>query len=184
MAKGWYVLHTFTGHENKVEKLIRLKMEDENLSDVVLDIKVPAEKITEVRNGKKRTSNRKFFPGYILIEMELPDRGWEIPCAMIHKIQGVTGFVGTMQNSKPQPISVEEAKTILQKAGAIKTERKVHAKQDFQIGEEVLIIDGPFDTFKGTIEVVNQEKGKLRVMVGIFGRATPVEVSFSQVDRG
>ena len=184
MAKGWYVLHTFTGHENKIEKFIRLKMEDGSLGDVVLDVKVPAERITEVRNGKKRTLNRKFFPGYILIAMDLPEKGWEISCAIIHKLQGVTGFVGTKQNAKPQPISAEEAKTILQKAGAIKTERKAHAKQDFQIGEEVLIIDGPFDTFKGTIDVVNQEKGKLRVMVGIFGRATPVEVSFSQVDRG
>jgi len=184
MAKGWYVLHTFTGHENKVEKFIRLKMEDGSLSDVVLDVKVPVEKVTEVRNGRKQTLNRKFFPGYILIEMDLPERNWKIPCAMIHKLQGVTGFVGTTRNSKPQPISAEEAKTILQKAGAIKAEKRVQAKQDFQIGEEVLIIDGPFDTFKGTIEVVNQEKGKLRVMVGIFGRATPVEVSFSQVDRG
>jgi len=184
MAKGWYVLHTFTGYENKVEKFIRLKMEDGSLSDVVLDVKVPTEKITEIRNGKKRTLNKNFFPGYILIEMELPDRGWKIPCNVIHRIQGVTGFVGTVRNSKPQPISAEEAKTILQKTGAIKAERRVHTKQDFQTGEEVLIIDGPFDTFKGTIEVVNQEKGKLRVMVGIFGRATPVEVSFSQVDRG
>lgn len=183
MAKGWYILHTFTGHENKVEKFLRLKMEDGSLGDVVLDIKVPTEKITEVRNGKKRTLKRKFFPGYILVEMDLPDRGWEIPCTVIRKLQGVTGFVGSSRNSRPQPISAEEAKTILQKAGAIKAEKKVHARQDFQIGEEVLIVDGPFDTFKGTIEAVNQEKSKLRVMVGIFGRATPVEVSFSQVDR-
>jgi len=183
MAKGWYVLHTFTGHEKKVEKFIRLKMKEEGLSDVVLDVKVPTEKITEVRDGKKRTVNKNFFPGYILIEMDLPDRDWKIPCNAIHRIQGATGFVGTARNSKPQPISAEEAKTILQKTGTIKAERKVHAEQDFQVGEEVMIIDGPFDTFKGTIEVVNQEKGKLRVMVGIFGRATPVEVGFSQVDR-
>jgi len=184
MAKGWYVLHTFTGHENKVEKFIRMLMEDGSLGDAVFDVKVPSEEVVEVRNGKKRTVNKKFLPGYILIEMDLPDRGWKIPCTAIRKIQSVTGFVGTGLNSKPQPISAEEAKTILQKTGAIKTERRLQAKQDFQVGEEVRVIDGPFESFKGTIEVVNQEKGKLRVMVGIFGRATPVEVNFSQVDRG
>ncbi len=183
MAKGWYVLHTFTGHENKVEKFIRMLMEDGSLDDAVFDVKVPSEEVVEVRNGKKRTVNKKFLPGYILIEMDLPDRGWKIPCTAIRKIQSVTGFVGTGLNSKPQPISADEAKTILQKTGAIKTERRLQAKQDFQVGEEVMVIEGPFESFKGTIEVVNQEKGKLRVMVGIFGRATPVEVTFSQVDR-
>ncbi|MCG8454240.1 MAG: transcription termination/antitermination protein NusG [Spirochaetales bacterium] len=184
MAKGWYVLHTFTGHENKVEKFIRILMADGSLGEAVVDVKVPSEEVVEVKNGKKRTVNRKFLPGYILVEMDLPERGWKIPCGAIRKIQGVTGFVGTGQNSKPQPISPEEAKSILQKTGAIKTERRVQAKQDFNVGEEVRIIDGPFESFKGTIEVVNQEKGKLRVMVGIFGRSTPVEVNFSQVDRG
>lgn len=183
MAKGWYVLHTFTGHENKVEKFIRMLMEDGSLGDAVTDVKVPSEEVIEVRNGKKRTVNKKFLPGYILVEMDLPDRGWKIPCTAIRKIQSVTGFVGTGLNSKPQPISADEAKSILQKTGAIKTERRLQAKQDFQVGEEVRVIEGPFESFKGTIEVVNQEKGKLRVMVGIFGRATPVEVTFSQVDR-
>lgn len=184
MAKGWYVLHTFTGYENKVEKFIRIMMADGTLGEGVFDVKVPSEEVTEVRNGKKRIVNKKFLPGYILVEMDLPERGWKVPCSAIRKIQGVTGFVGTGQNSKPQPISVEEAKSILQKTGAIKTERRLQAKQDFQVGEEVRIVEGPFESFKGTIEVVNQEKGKLRVMVGIFGRATPVEVSFAQVDRG
>ncbi|MCK5251077.1 MAG: transcription termination/antitermination factor NusG [Spirochaetaceae bacterium] len=183
MAKSWYVLHTFTGYENKVEKFIRMMMEDGTLGDAVYDVNVPSEEVTEVRNGKKRTVNKKFLPGYILVEMDLPDRGWKIPCSAIRKIQGVTGFVGTGQNSKPQPISVDEAKSILQKTGAIKTERRLQAKQDYQVGEDVRIIEGPFESFKGTIEVVNQDKGKLRVMVGIFGRATPVEVSFAQVDK-
>jgi transcriptional antiterminator NusG len=184
MAKGWYVLHTFTGYENKVEKFIRIMMDDGTLGEGVFDVKVPSEEVTEVRNGKKRIVNKKFLPGYILVEMDLPERGWKIPCSAIRKIQGVTGFVGTGQNSKPQPISADEAKSILQKTGAIKTERRLQAKQDFQVGEEVQIIEGPFESFKGTIEVVNQEKGKLRVMVGIFGRATPVEVSFAQVNKG
>jgi transcriptional antiterminator NusG len=115
MAKGWYVLHTFTGYENKVEKFIRMMMEDGTLGDAVFDVKVPSEEVTEVRNGKKRTVNRKFLPGYILVEMDLPDRGWKIPCGAIRKIQGVTGFIGSGQNSKPQPISAEEAKSILQR---------------------------------------------------------------------
>ncbi len=183
MAKGWYVLHTFTGHENKVEKFIRLKMDEGVLGDAVTDVKVPSEEVTEVRNGKKRTVNRKFLPGYILVEMDLPERGWKIPCGEIRKIQGVTGFVGTPRSSKPQPISSDEAKSILQKTGAIKAERRSQSRQDFQVGEEVRITEGPFESFKGTIEVVHQEKGKLRVMVGIFGRSTPVEVNFSQVDR-
>ncbi|RLW69008.1 MAG: transcription termination/antitermination factor NusG [spirochete symbiont of Stewartia floridana] len=183
MAKDWYVLHTFTGHENKVEKFIRLMMEDGSLGDVVTDVKVPAEEVTELRGGKRRTVSRKFLPGYILVEMDLPERGWKVPCSAIRRIQSVTGFVGTGKTAKPQPISVEEAKRILQKSGAIKTERRIHARQDFDIGEEVQIIEGPFESFKGTIEFVNQEKSKLRVMVGIFGRSTPVEVSFSQVVR-
>lgn len=183
MAKGWYVLHTFTGHENKVEKYIRIMMDDGTLGEAVSDVKVPSEEVTEIRNGKKRTVNRKFLPGYILVEMDLPERGWKIPCSAIRKIQGVTGFVGTGQGSKPQPISPDEAKSILQKSGAIKTERRIASKQDFQIGEDVRIIDGPFESFKGTIEVVNQEKGRLRVMVGIFGRNTPVEVLFAQVEK-
>ncbi|OQX28965.1 MAG: transcription termination/antitermination factor NusG [Spirochaeta sp. LUC14_002_19_P3] len=184
MAKGWYVLHTFTGHENKVEKILRIMMgENAEVGDVVTDVKVPAEEIVEVRNGKRRTISRKFLPGYILIEMDLPERGWKGACGAIRKIQGVTSFVGTRDNSKPQPISTEEAKSILQKAGAIKTERRVQLKQDFHVGEEVQITDGPFESFKGSIEVVNQEKGKLRVTVGIFGRSTPVEVGFSQVVR-
>ena len=183
MAKGWYVLQTFTGHENKVEKFIRMMMDDGTLGDAVSDVKVPSEEVAEVRNGKRRVVNRKFLPGYILIEMDLPERGWKIPCSSIRKIQSVTGFVGTGRNAKPQPISADEAKSILQKTGAIKAERRSQARQDFTVGEEVRIIDGPFESFKGTIEVVNQDKGKLRVMVGIFGRSTPVELSFSQVDR-
>jgi len=184
MAKGWYVLQTFTGHEGKVEKYIRMMMADNTLEGTVSEVKVPSEEVIEIRNGKKRTVNRKFLPGYILVEMDLPDRGWKVPCNAIRRIQSVTGFVGTGLNSKPQPISADEAKTILQKTGAIKTERRARSKQDYKVGEEVRIIEGPFESFKGTIEVVNQEKGKLRVMVGIFGRATPVELTFAQVDRG
>ncbi len=183
MAKGWYVLHVFSGHENKVEKYIRLLMDDGTLGDAVFDVKVPSEEVVEVRNGKKRNVSRKFLPGYILLEMDLPDRGWKAVTTAIRRIQGVTGFVGTGQNSKPQPISQDEAKSILQKTGVIKAEKRYQVKQDFVLGEEVRIIEGPFESFSGSIENINQEKGKLRVTVGIFGRRTPVEVDFAQVER-
>ncbi len=183
MAQGWFVLQTLTGVESKVEKFLRIMVEDGTLKEFVTDVKVPSEEVVEMRNGKKRTVNRKFLPGYILVEMNLPERGWKIPCGTIRRIQGVTGFVGTGKNAKPQPISSDEAKSILQKTGEIRTERRIHSKQEFHVGEEVQITAGPFESFKGTVEVVNQEKGKLRVTVGIFGRSTPVEVSFSQAVR-
>ncbi len=183
MAKGWYVVHTYSGYENKVEKFIRKLMETPEIGEFVLDIKVPSEEVIEVRDGKKKISNKKFLPGYILVEIDLPDRGWKNVCSQIRKIQGVTGFVGSMGGRKPQPISSEEARTIFQKSGEIKAEKVFTSRHSFTVGESVKIIDGPFDAFTGTIEEVNEEKGKLKIMVGIFGRATAVEVSFLQVER-
>lgn len=183
MAKGWYVLHTYSGHENKIEKFIRLYMEDGTLGGAVFDIKVPSEEVIEVRNGKKRTVNKKFLPGYVLVEMDLPDRGWKPVCTAIRRIQGVMGFVGQAPGAKPQPISPDEARAILQKTGEIKTEKTFHVKQEFVIGEEVRIMGGPFESFSGSVEEVMQDKGKLRVVVGIFGRNTPVEIDFTQVER-
>ena len=183
MAKGWYVLQVYTGYENKVEKFIRLLMENEEFSSQLTDVKVPAEDVVEVKDGKKRTVSRKFLPGYILLEMDLPDRGWKPVCNEVRKIQGVAGFVGTSSGSKPQPLTSEEARGILQQAGAIKADKKFQSRQDFTLGEEVRVIDGPFDSFTGVVEDINTEKAKLRVMVGIFGRNTPVEVSFSQVEK-
>lgn len=183
MAKGWYVVHAYSGHEAKVEKQIRKIMDKPPLLDAVYDIKVPSEEVVEVKDGKKKISNKKFLPGYILVEMDLPDKDWESVCGAIRKISGVTGFVGTSRNQKPQPISQDEVRSILQKAGEIKTDRILKPKLTFVNGEVVRIIDGPFNTFSGSIEEVNLEKGKLRVMVGIFGRATPVELDFSQVEK-
>jgi transcriptional antiterminator NusG len=183
VAKGWYVLHVYSGHENKVEKYIQLLINNGEFSEHVTDVKVPAEDVVEVKNGKKRTVSRKFLPGYILVEMDLPERGWKAICTSIRRIQGVTGFVGTSKDVRPQPISQDEVKAILQKSGAIKTEKRFQSSQDFTLGEEVKIIDGPFESFTGKIELINQEKGKLKVMVGIFGRSTPVEVNFTQVEK-
>lgn len=183
MAKGWYVVHTYTGYENKIERTIRIMMADGEFGEIVADIKVPAEQVVEVKDGKKKISTKKFLPGYILIEMDLPDIGWKTPCSKIRRINGVTGFVGSSPGAKPQPISQEEARSILQKTGEIKGEKVLKPKQSFSAGESVRIIEGPFDSFTGQVEEVNMEKGKLRVMVGIFGRATPVEVDFLQVEK-
>ena len=183
MPKGWYVVHTYSGYENKVEKHIKKLIENDVFGGSVSDVKVPSEEVVEVKDGKKRVVNRKFLPGYILLEMDLPDLGWKSVCSEVRKIQGVTGFVGSTGGMKPQPISSEEARAILQKAGEIKADRQMATTQTYAIGESVRIIDGPFDTFTGAIEEVNLEKGKLRVMVGIFGRSTPVEVDFNQVEK-
>ncbi len=183
MGKGWYVVHAYSGHESKVEKKIRRIMDQPPLLDSVFDVKVPSEEVVEVKDGKKRVTNKKFLPGYVLVEMDLPDKDWEGICGAIRKISGVTGFVGSSKNQKPQPISQDEVRSILQKAGEIKTDRVLKPKLSFTNGEVVRIIDGPFNSFSGSIEEVNLEKGKLRVMVGIFGRATPVELDFIQVEK-
>lgn len=184
MAKGWYILHTYSGYEGKIERTIRSYLENGDLSsDVVLDIKVPVEDVVEVKDGKKKVVTKKFLPGYIMIELDLPDLGWKSVCSVIRRIQGVTGFVGTNPNDRPRPISSEEAKALLQKSGDIKGEKNARVKQSFSVGEKVKIIEGPFATFSGTIEEVNTERNKLRVMVGIFGRSTPVEVDLLQVEK-
>ena len=183
MATGWYVLHTYSGYENKIEKIIRMMTDKGELDrEIVRDVKVPSEEVVEVRDGKKRTQNRKFLPGYILVEMDLPDLGWKITCSKIKKIQGVTGFLGAMDR-KPNPLTGDEARSILQKSGEMKGERPVRARQTYTAGEQVKIVDGPFESFTGTIEEVNQEKNKLKVMVGIFGRNVPVEVDLLQVEK-
>ena len=184
MSKAWYVLHVYSGYENKIERTIRMMLENNDLSkDIVTDIKVPSEDVVDVKDGKKRSSSRKILPGYILVEMDLPDDGWKATCSGIRKVTGVTGFVGATQHHKPQPITAEEARGVLQRAGEIKGERPTRTRQTFTPGEQVKIIDGPFESFTGAIEEVIADKSKLKVMVGIFGRATPVEVDMLQVEK-
>ena len=184
MARGWYILHTYTGYEGKVERTIRSYLDMGDLSsEVVLDVKVPVEEVVEIKDGKKKTSTKKFLPGYIMLELDLPDIGWKAVCSSIRRIQGVTGFVGAASGEKPRPISSDEAKTLLQKSGEIKGEKSTRMKQSFAAGEQVNIVDGAFASFSGTIEEVSLEKNKLRVMVQIFGRATPVEVDLLQVEK-
>ena len=183
MAKNWYVVHTYSGYENKIERTIRMMMDEGKFGEAVCDIKVPSEQVVEVKDGKKRVTNKKFLPGYVLMEMDLPDMGWKGVLSEIRRINGVTGFVGSSPGSRPQPISQEEARSILQKSGEIKGDRSIKPKQSFVVGETVRIVDGPFNTFTGSVEDINAEKAKLRVMVGIFGRSTPVELDFLQVEK-
>ena len=185
MARCWYILHTYTGYEGKIERSIRSLLEKQEISsDVVLDVRVPVEEVVEIKDGKKRTRNNKFLPGYIMLEMDLPEIGWKDTCAKLYKIQGVTGFVGNVSRSnRPMPITKDEAMNLLQKSGVIKGEKSVKIKQSYAVGDMVKINDGPFASFSGNIEEVNDEKDKLIVNVQIFGRATPVEVSMLQVER-
>jgi transcriptional antiterminator NusG len=184
MSKSWYIVHTYTGYENRIEKQINSLLENGELSkEVVFQVKIPVEEITETKDGKKKTVSRKFLPGYIMVEMDLPDLGWKQACAAIRRIEGVTGFVGTAANERPRPISADEAKNLLQKSGEMKGEKTARLKETYSVGDQVKIIEGAFASFVGTVEEVNQEKNKLRVMVGIFGRATPVEVDLIQVEK-
>jgi len=184
MAKSWYILHTYTGYEGKIERTLRSLLESKEIDSAILtDVKVPVEEIVEIKDGKKHTRNNKFLPGYIMLEMDLPDLGWKKTCSQIRRVQGVTGFVGTNPSERPRPITNDEAKNLLQKAGEIKGEKTVRVKQSFVVGDQVKITDGPFATFTGSIEDINVEKDKLRVMVQIFGRTTPVEVSLLQAEK-
>jgi transcriptional antiterminator NusG len=184
MAASWYVLHVYSGYEKVIEKTIRMMVGSGELSgEIVKDIKIPHEEVTEVRDGKKRTWTRNCFPGYVMIEMDLPDLEWKQTCSTIKKVRGVTAFVGGAADKRPVPLSGDEARNILLKSGEIKGEKPARSRQTFSAGEQVKIVDGPFESFTGAIEEVNQEKNKLKVMVGIFGRNTPVEVDILQVEK-
>jgi transcriptional antiterminator NusG len=186
MAKNWYVLHTYSGYENKVEKGIKNLIDNESLDEYIFQVKVPSEEVAEVRDGKKRVSKKKYFPGYILIEMNIPeepDYEWKHLLSLITKIPGVTGFVGSGRNKKPVPLSSDDVKNVLQRMGEIKGEKIIAPRLMFTIGESVKVVDGPFKSFTGTVEDINNEKGKIKVRVEIFGRSTPVELDFLQVEK-
>ena len=185
MAKGWYILHTYAGYEKKIEKKIRSLMDSSDCSSAVLDVRIPEEDVVEIKDGKKRNSTRKILPSYILLEMDLDADGvdWKEACSAIRRIDGVTGFVGTAPNDRPRPISSEEARSIFQKMGEIKGDKASRIVQSFVVGETVKITGGAFASFTGTIEEINADRNKMRVMVEIFGRTTPVEVDLLQVEK-
>lgn len=175
MAKNWYVVHTFSGYEQKVKAALEERVKSMDKQELFGEILVPMEKVVELVKGKKKTSSRKFFPGYILVQMELNDETWHI----VKETPKVTGFVGDSRH--PSPVSEEEIRTITQQIeeGAIKPKPRVL----FSVGESVKVVDGPFADFNGVVEEVRPDKGKLRVLISIFGRATPVELDFVQVER-
>ena len=184
MARSWYIVHVYTGYEQKINRtLSEMIAENKIASSVLIQVKVPTEEVTEVRNNKKHVKNNLLLPGYIMVEMDLPQIGWKDVCSQIRRIQGVTGFVGTSPSERPRPISGEEAKRILLADGELKGEKAVRVKQSYDIGDNVKITEGPFATFSGTVEEVMAERNKLRVNVQIFGRVTPVEVDVLQVEK-
>ncbi len=175
MAHRWYVVHVYSGFEKTVQKMILEKAAKAGLEDKFEEVLIPVEEVVEARRGKNVKSERKFFPGYVLVKMDLSDTTWH----MVQDIPKVTGFLGAA--NKPQPISQKEAERILQQMqeGA---EKPRHAVA-YEVGEKVKVIDGPFNSFAAVVEDVDADKGRLRVSVSIFGRATPVELEFSQVEK-
>lgn len=173
MGKNWYVVHTYSGSEEKVKLAIEDKAGKKNLQDKISRVLVPTERVIELRGGGKKESDKKFYPGYILIEMELDDESWHL----VRKTPRVTGFVG---GSNPVALSQEEIDVILQQ---MEKGHALQVKAQYQKNETVRITDGPFSNFVGYVEDVDMEHGRLRVMVSIFGRQTPVELNFFQVEK-
>lgn len=174
MDKRWYVLTVVSGQEKKAAQAIMAEVESQGVADIE-EVVVPAEEITEVKRGKQVSTERKFFPGYIMIKMIMSDKGWHL----IKGVSKISGFLGSQ--GRPQPISNVEAERIFKQI-----EDGVSADNSiiiYDAGEKVNIIDGPFDSFVGTVEDVDNEKGRLKVSVMIFGRSTPVELEFSQVKK-
>ncbi len=175
--KKWYVVHTYSGFENKAKKSLEERIRLEGLQDQFGEILIPMEQVVEMVKGEKKTSKRKFFPGYILVQMEMNDRTWHL----VKNTPKVTGFVGAASNQQPPPISDAEVQRLTTQIseGTLKPKPKVQ----FEDGDTVRVIDGPFANFNGTVEEVNPDKGRLKVLVSIFGRATPVELDFMQVEK-
>lgn len=176
MAKSWYVLQTYSQFEQQVKRSITERIERENLQEYFGSILIPTEEVVEVKDGKKRNSQRKFFPGYILIEMEMNEITWHL----IKSVPKVSGFVGGTLD-KPIPIPEREVNLILKKIE--EGLEKPKPKTSFEIGETLRITEGPFAEFTGIVEEVNYEKSRLKVSVSIFGRPTPVELEFYQVEK-
>lgn len=176
MAKQWYVVHAYSGFEKNVQKTLKERVERENMTDYFGQILVPIEEVVDIKNGRRSITERKFFPGYVLVEMEMTDESWHL----VKSTARVTGFIGGRAN-KPLPISQREVDAILKQVqtGVEKPKPKV----EFEVGQQVRVNEGPFADFSGVVEEVNYERNKLRVSVQIFGRETPVELEFGQVEK-
>ncbi|GGY29491.1 transcription termination/antitermination protein NusG [Paludibacterium paludis] len=176
MAKRWYVIHAYSGFEKSVQKALRERIDRSDVADLFGQVLVPVEEVVDMKNGRRSITERKFFPGYVLIEMEMTDDTWHL----VKSTPKVTGFIGGTAN-RPAPISKREVDAIMQQMqeGVEKPKPKVL----FEVGERVRVTDGPFNDFNGSVDEVNYERNKLRVSVQIFGRDTPVELDFSQVEK-
>jgi transcriptional antiterminator NusG len=177
VTKRWYVVHAYSGFERSVQRALEDRIRRANMQDKFGKILVPTEEVVEMKGGQKNISERKFFPGYVLVEMEMDDEAWHL----VKNTAKVTGFVGGAHGRKPPPISEKEVEAILHQMqeGVEKPKPKVL----FEVGEAVRVKEGPFTDFHGNVEDVNYDKSKLRVSVTIFGRATPVELEFGQVEK-
>lgn len=173
LQKNWFVVHTYSGYEDQVADALRQRIDSLDMKDKIFDVIVPKEKQIEIKNGKRRTVERKIFPGYIMIEMVVTEESWFV----VRNTPNVTGFVGTSTN--PSPLSEDEVKSIQRRMGI--DEPKYHI--DFKIGETVNITDGPFKGFDGQVSEIDEQKGKIKVLVSMFGRETPVELDSLQVKK-
>nr|VFJ55762.1 MAG: transcription antitermination protein nusG [Candidatus Kentron sp. FW]VFJ63953.1 MAG: transcription antitermination protein nusG [Candidatus Kentron sp. FW]VFJ70242.1 MAG: transcription antitermination protein nusG [Candidatus Kentron sp. FW] len=176
MSKRWYVVHAFSGFEHQVKRLLKERIGRTSMQDKFGDVLVPTEEVVEMRGGQKRKSDRKFFPGYVLVHMELDEETWHL----VRSVPKVMGFIGG-SGDRPAPISDTEADAILERVED--SSEKPRPKVLFEPGEVVRVIDGPFNDFNGVVEEANYEKNRLRVAVLIFGRSTPVELEFTQVEK-
>lgn len=175
MAKNWYVVNTYSGFENKVKTNLESRIKAMKMEEMIFRVLVPSESVTDVRGGKKRSMTKRFFPGYILVEMEMTDESWYV----VRNTPKVTGFVGS--GNKPTPLEAEEVENIIGQMEGTRARPKLQVQ--FEKGELVKVVDGPFANFSGKVEEINLERAKLKVMVTIFGRSTPVELEFSQVEK-
>ena len=176
VGKQWFIVHTYSGFEGKVRESLRQRVDALGMGDVIEDILIPTEEVVEVKDGKKTRSTRKFFPGYVLVQMEMSDETWHL----VRNTPKVTGFVGGSSKA-PVPLTQDEVESILHHTA--ETKEKPKPRYVYERGEQVKIVDGPFKEFTGTVEDINLERSTLRVLVTIFGRPTPVELEFVQVQK-
>jgi transcriptional antiterminator NusG len=171
IEKNWYVIHTYSGYEDQVAEALRQRIESLDMKDKIFEVVVPKEKQIEIKNGRRRTVERKIFPGYIMVQMHITEDSWFV----VRNTPNVTGFVGT--STTPSPLSEDEVKSIQKRMGIEEPKYNI----DFKIGETVNITDGPFKGFDGQVNEIDEQKGKIKVLVSMFGRETPVELDSLQV---
>ncbi len=176
MEKNWYVVHTYSGYENKVKANLEKRVETMGMEDKIFRVIVPEEKETEIKNGKSKVVKKKVFPGYVLVELIMTDDSWYV----VRNTPGVTGFVGsTGSGSKPIPLLPEEVSALLKRMGI--EEKRIDV--DLEVGDTVKVIEGPFANFTASVEDIDRAKAKIKVLVNMFGRDTPVELDFSQIEK-